>query len=699
MKAQNSRFVDIIMGNKQFVIPVFQRDYSWTTEQCHQMWDDILRASYSDAGHFIGGIVYVAAGTPASTFQKWFVIDGQQRLATLTLLLAAMKHHISETRWSGTEDSPNVEKIDDLFLKNAHETGDRRYKLALRRADDDTLHALLDGKTLHKNRSELIIQAYEYFRDRLSDPKCELDTVYRGINRLSVVDVTLERHVDNPQLVFESMNSTGVDLSQSDLVRNYLLMGLDEPEQTRLYDDYWHEIEVLFKASSEAFDSFLRDYIALKELHERSPQSIRLDRVYGKFKTFWRSDGDTLLETLLRDMVHVARFYASFRGLTPVQPEQLADPMANIRKIGTTPGLLVMLLYDCHDKDLLSLEDFAKALSLIESYILRRDVLGLSARDYWSIFARVAHDTGADFKSFQVTLALLQANNRFPEDDEFRKALEDRSLYGLRNCKHILDRLENGQQGEPSPVHDYSIEHIMPQEISEIDEWQRMLGDGWEKIHDNWVHRLGNLTLTAYNSRYSNKPFEDKKTMKGGFRESAVRLNGYVREQDEWTKTQISERGRLLAEHALQIWPHHEADQAAVLQVRIRNRRDLAAQNRPDNLEMTADVRRFLDATRQAIRGLNEDVIEIVENKSVCCYGPEFFVELLPMKYSLRIILPLVFDDVEVPDGLYIDDISGGKRVPNRVHLDCDLLVEIWQEDEVAKAIPIIRQAFNRQGL
>lgn len=695
MKVTNRRFTEIINGNKQFVIPIFQRDYSWTEQQCHQMWDDILRAGRNDGGHFLGSIVYVEANAADAVFQDWLVIDGQQRLASLTLLLTALRDHITETGWSGTEDSPNVDRINDYFIKNNLETGDRNYKLMLRRSDNLTLRNLVDGKAPGDGCSELIVEAYECFKDHLRDPQCDLDSVYRGVNRLNVVDVVLERPSDNPQLVFESMNSTGVDLSQSDLVRNYLLMGLNEAEQTGLYDEYWRGIEDLFKISSEAFDSFLRDYIALRK---RFTQPMRLDRVYEEFKIFWRPDGKKSLENLLQDIARFARPYASFRGLASGQPEWLAGAMRNMRKLGTTPGLLVMRLYDNHERNLLSQEEFIRAVALIESYILRRDVVGLSARNYWSVFARVARDSELRFESFRVAVALLQGNNRFPNDEEFRRILEERDLYGLKSCKHILDRLENAGQREPSPVHNYSIEHIMPQGITEIDEWKRMLGGDWQKIHHEWVHRLGNLTLTAYNSRYSNRPFEDKKAMEGGFGQSAVRLNEHVRNQDKWTAAQMSERSKRLAEHALKIWPYHEVDQAAIRQADIRELRARADERTPDSLEMNDDVRRLIGAVRQTVYEL-DDIIEIVEHKSVCCYGPEFFAELLPMKYYVRVILPLDFDEVEIPDGLDVHDASSWKFVPNRVHIDCDLLVNIRQENEVTKVMPMIRQAFHRQGL
>ncbi len=550
MKAINRRLTEILDGNRQFLIPVFQRDFSWTREQCQRLWRDVERAGAGDddSGHFIGSIVYIGADL-SSAFQSWLLIDGQQRLTTLTVLLIALRDHIRESNWSGSDDGPTAAKIDDYYLKNRHEP-QRQYKLVLRRGDNATLEALIDGKNPSEpgeQHSELLLEAHEFFRTALRDPGCDPEVVYRGIARLNIVDVTLDRSVDNPQLVFESMNSTGVDLRQSDLVRNYLLMGLDDGEQTRLYDDYWRRIEAAFRTSDKALDWFLRDYMALKR---RQTKQVRTDRVYDEFKSFFKSfrdrDGAKPLEELLADMARVGRTYASFRGTAPMQRPWLADAMGHMRSLGTTQGVLIMRLYDCHHEDRLSRGEFVRAVELIESYLLRRAVLGLQTHAYWSVFATIAHDLRHDpaFGSLQVGLARLSDAYRFPTDDEFRRGLLEHDLYGLRVCKHILDRLENAGQQEPNPVHNYSIEHIMPQEIAGAREWREMLGEDWAESHSTWLHRLGNLTLTAYNASYSNRPFEEKKGMEGGFRQSAVRLNLDVSDQDRWTNEKIEARGR-----------------------------------------------------------------------------------------------------------------------------------------------------------
>ena len=700
MQAVNRRFTEIIDGKTQFIIPVFQRDFSWTREQCEQLWRDVGRASSAEAtgGHFMGSIVYIRADLSSAAFQSWLLIDGQQRLTTLTVLMIALRDHIRASGWSGgEEDSPTTTKIDAYYLKNMQESGQRRYKLVLRRRDNTTLRALVGGKDpseLGDKRSELLVDAYEFFRSALQAPGCDLDNVYRGVARLDIVDVTLVRGVDNPQLVFESMNSTGVDLRQSDLIRNYLLMGLDETYQTRLYEECWREIEWLFRSSGNAFDWFLRDYMALEQ---RLTQQIRLDRIYDEFKTYWTRDGEVPLEELLRDMVRVARTYASFLGIAPMQRPWLAEAMSHMRSLNTTQGLLIMRLYDCHEKGLLSQEEFIRAVGLIESYLLRRAVLGLQTRGYWSVFARIAHDLDSEsvFVSLQVALARLRGNNRFPSDEEFRRGLQERDLYGLRVCKHILDRLENADFQEPSPVQDYSIEHIMPVGITSAPLWQDMLGERWVDIHDTWLHRLGNLTLTGYNSKYSNRPFDEKKEIEGGFRQSAVRLNRDVRDQTRWTANKIEARGERLANRALKVWKHHEADAASIQAAAIRELRMRAAKRNSSQLTMSDNVRQLLDKIRESISEFAE-VIEVIERKSVCCYGPGFFAELMPMSYSVRVILPLEFSDVENPDGLDIHDASTWKFVPYRVHTDSNLLVDVWGESRISAVTPMIRRALDQ---
>ena len=693
MQARNSPFVSVIDGTKQFIIPTFQRDYSWTVEQCDQMWSDIVRAgSEVDGEHFMGSFVYVA-GNAAAVFSSWMVIDGQQRLTTLILLVIALRDHIRESKWEGEEPTP--EQIDAYFLKNERESGNRRYKLALRRHDNETLRALVDGKSLSdlQSSSQLIVEAYSHFRALLNSSDVDPQRIYQGIARLKVVDVTLHRPMDNPQRVFESLNSTGVDLTQSDLIRNYLLMGLPEPEQSQMYDDYWSKVETSFRTSKSAPDTFLRDYIALKE---KTTTQARADRIYVEFKNFWQPSDTESLGSLLEDLARFAQYYVAFLRPERIDVKPLVTEMRKVRNLGSAQAIVVMRLYECYEKGTLSLDGFVQALKLISSYLVRRAVLGMQTRGYWSVFARIAHaiDDQSPFESFQVAIA--RQSYRFPTDSEFVTALQERDLYSLRICWHILSQLENAGQSEPSPVAEYSIEHIMPQSIENVPQWKSMLGDGWEGIHQTRLHRLGNLTLTAYNSAYSNRPFDEKKTIEGGFEQSAVRLNEYVRNQSRWTDSEIDERGRELSRRAVHIWPHHNTDEKLLLAAAIRELQVQAANRNPDDLSMNASAREILYAIRDSIRELGES-IEIVERRSLCYYdahSANFFAETLPMSGYVRILLPIDFDEVNDPAEL-AGDVTAWKFLPNVTHRDCGVFIDVGQKDQIPTAVAIIRQAFN----
>lgn len=358
---------------------------------------------------------------------------------------------------------------------------------------------------------------------------------------------------------------------------------------------------MLFSEAGSAPDSFLRDYMALKK---KTTTQTRADNIYVEFKNFWQSPSEVKrLDTLLDDMVRFARYYVSFLRPERIDSKPLATAMWQVHLGGSsTHVLLVMRLYECYEKSALSHDDFIRALNLIASYLVRRAIIGLQTRGYWSVFARIAHSISdeSSFESFQVALA--RQNYTFPSDESFVQGIQYCDLYGLRICWYILIQLENAEQNEPSPTSEYSIEHIMPQNIDDIPEWQEMLSDEWENIHQTWLHRLGNLTLTAYNSAYSNRPFDEKKTIEGGFNQSAVRLNEYVRNQTQWTVSEMEERGRILAKRAVEIWPHHQADEKLILNEEIQELHSRADERNSDSLEMSDSVRALLHAIRDSIR-------------------------------------------------------------------------------------------------
>ena len=538
------------------------------------MWDDINRASSNNVnpGHFLGSLVQIDTGRTVPGLSSWLVIDGQQRLATLTLLVAGLRDHINSIDQDGGGPSVTVELLDDQFLKNRHGTGDEKYKLSLRRTDDATLHALVDGKDLDSLEGNLSVQvadAYKFFREQLRASNCAPAVIYDGIASLMIVEVTLDRGVDDPQFVFESLNDTGVDLSEGDKIRNYLLMSLEEQEQNDLYTEYWSKIEGHFRDKGGKLDdgllsAFLRDYIALKR---KDQQQVQSNRIYDEFK----KSRDTIqaqrtLEQLLADMRRFAGYYAAFEG-RPVPSEELAGALRNTRSQGTTPRVLIMRLYDCYDNQrTLAERDFIRSLRLIESYLLRHAICGHQIRRFWNIFAEMTLDV--DEESPAETLLDTLAKPRgsydfwsFQTDSAFSNAIQTKNLAQFQICKYVLDRLEESFESKHSIfTNKLEIEHIMPQSIESSNEphrtygkkWQKMLGGDWQQVHSDWLHRLGNLTLAGDNPEMSNKPFEEKKAF---YAENPLRLTQFVRKQPVWTATEMEKRGKELAERALRIWP------------------------------------------------------------------------------------------------------------------------------------------------
>jgi predicted transport protein len=693
MKAIDRPFTKIINGTTQFVIPVFQRDYSWTETQCEQLWKDLLHiaSDKSSRAHFLGSVVYVSTGDSSAGFTRWLLIDGQQRLTTLTLLLAALRAHILETGWKGTEDSPTATRIEAYFLKNVQEERSRRHKLVLRRHDQDTLLAILDSTEMPPEPSERIRDNYEFFREQIA--QADPDEIYLGLDRLVIVDVTLDRGTDDPQLIFESLNSTGIDLSESDLIRNFLLMRLPEKEQTRLYESYWSKLESEFRGSERTFDAFLRDYLAFKS---KASKQEKADAIYQSFRRSFsdlqKSCGD--LESLLGEMLRFGRYHAAFSIGTPLVPA-LSDNLSGLRRLVDVPALLVMRLFDCHDRcKTLSLEEFQAAIRIMESYIFRRAICGEQTRGYWQVFANLAYGVDEDepLLSLRVALARQADSYAFPGDSDFRRELVERDIYGLRVCSYLLDCLENHGNKEPTNTSGYTIEHILPQNNKLPEAWQAMLGKEWKVIQDKWLHRLGNLTLTGYNSTYSDHPFEEKKSIPGGFAESSVRLNKYVREQVKWTPVEMEQRGQFLADHALKIWQGLQVDAAAIELARQADLRELAGRRDVAKVPMSAAARSLFHKLSPRIHAIDPTILELAESKSVSYHATGFFLEVLPRKHRLNLLLPLDHGEVNDPHGLASDATEW--KFLFYAKYEGGVFLKIQDEQDIDYAMPIIRQAY-----
>jgi len=693
MDAKDLPITTLLDGAKQFIVPIFQRDYSWGTKQCLTLWNDIIRVGndQNSKGHFLGSVVYIAAEENTADLTRWLLIDGQQRLTTLTLIMLALRARLKENGEEAGEDNPTPEAIDDYYLRNRHGKGNRRYKLHLRRADHETLAALLDSKTPTNGTSERIIENFQFLKEQFGNTN--LQTVYNGIKKLVVVHVCLTRGQDDPQMIFESLNSTGLDLTPADLIRNFVLMRLDEQTQTRLYEDYWHPIEKAFGARYRTdFDTFVRDYLTIRL---RASTPIRSEAIYQEFcRYFTRATKHNTVESVLADLKRFGTYYTAFSLGNEQQPD-LNTAFDRLHTLIEVASPVILTLYDCYDcTKTLTLEEFIQAVELLESYVFRRSVCDLQTRSLGQIFASLANriQEQQPLTSLQVALYRQSKKRRFPVDNEFREALETRDVYDMRNCFYLLDRLENFSK-ERIDTSKFTIEHVMPQNPDLCPEWRTMLGTDWNHVHETWLHRLGNVTLTAYNQKYSDRPFNEKKTIPDGFDASPLRLNKFIREQTTWTATQIQERGTQLADKAISVWQPLIVDIQVVKEAELQERIAQAAQYKLDDLGMDAVAKALFDNLRPQLQALGGDVVELCTPASVTYRVYDFFVEVIPRRHRLTLLINLAFEDCNDPSGK-AHNAAEAAFVINATE-NGGVLYTIKDVADIPLAINIARQAYE----
>lgn len=554
MKAEAISLLRFLKRSPQLEIPIYQRTYSWSISHCEQLWNDILRIG--DAAkinaHFIGSIVYVESDlSSVATPSALLVIDGQQRVTTVSILLEALARAIGADE---PEDGFSARKIRNHYLLDPEESDERRYKLLLTQNDRSTLLALIGQAPIPDNASVRVIENFTHFRDRIAGLNGQLSTLWRGIAKLMVVEVALQRGQDNPQLIFESMNSTGLALSQADLIRNFVLMGLEKNEQTRLYKNYWRPMEERFgqEAYKWAFDGFMRHYLTLKT--RRIP---KVDQVYREFKSYLTSQ-DHSIETVLADLLAHTDYYSAM-ALNQEKDTALAAAFNDLLRELTVDVAYPLLLELYHDykQGFFSKTDFLAALGLITTYVFRRVICGVPTNSLNKMFASFgqALDKSNYLSSIRARFVVLTRSLRFPDNAEFSNGLKHNPLYRSRALNFLLRHLENDGRKEQVSIANYTFEHILPQNKNLNETWRKDLGEKWQEIQATWLHSLGNLTLTGYNSEYSDRAFLEKRDMEFGFAKSPLQLNDALRTAESWNEKAIQDRAELLAQKALRIWP------------------------------------------------------------------------------------------------------------------------------------------------
>ena len=558
MKANETRFLPFLQGPKQFLVPIFQRRYSWEKRHCQRLWDDIMRigANPGITSHFLGSIVYMQPGVGnISTVPEFLVIDGQQRLTTLSLLLSALGKAIVE---KDSEIGISPKQLSNYYLFNADEEDELRYKQLLTRHDKDTLIQLLERRE-PADASHRLVENYAFFEAKLR--RADLGVVFTGIKKLMVVDIVLDPNHDNPQLIFDSLNTAGLALSQTDRIRNYVLMGQDTAFQNRLYEEHWFPMEQRFVGASDRreFDWFIMYYLRLKTGHTR----LINGSIYETFKAHVAGkEAPDALESIVAEIARYSQHYANIVLVKKEKPELRARYQEIIEELGLRGSPIPFLLgvYDDYARGDIGTAELIDILRLVEGYVFRRAICGMSTNNLHMIFAALMKEVDKSNYLQSVKTAFLRMSTnerrRYPTDSEFRQDLMDRNVYDSRSCAYLLRKLENYGRKEPVDVSEYSIEHVMPQTLTE--EWQHELGANFQETHETYLHTLGNLTLTGYNPELSNRSFRQKQDMEGGFRDSPLRLNRSLAEAEVWNEDAIRERAEELAEKALQIWVYPE---------------------------------------------------------------------------------------------------------------------------------------------
>ena len=557
MKIESGRMLnDYIEPNKkQYCIPVFQRDYAWTEEQCTKLFEDIVMAYKKDRPHFCGSFVYAPLGSKKH-IDSYIIIDGQQRFTTLYILIKALADSADDDR-----DKEALQR----YLYNEDKFGryglDEKSKLKLKpvKTDNDQLLLLMSGKIeqMDKSRRGIIYHNYMLFMQLIKSFLEESSAnsvlmINDGIEKLICADIRLDTD-DNAQEIFERINSTGIKLGLADLIRNYILM--TDTDQERLYEEYWLTVQNLLP--DKLLDNFFIDYLNMK-----SDGFVKESEAYKSFKQVY-VEGKYDNEKMLQEILHYAKQYCAFCYGSSGFDAEVNKALAGLRKLKqTTVYLFLFRVFDDYENGIINKNELARVLKMLLSYSIRRLVCEIGSNTlrglYKTLYGRVFEqkENKNTYYDSLVSFFLQQTSkNTIPSDNEFVTALQEKNLYSKNAlCKYLLCAIEN-QGKETLDTENLSIEHIMPQNKNLSMSWQKMLGENWQSVHEKYLHTLGNLTLTGYNSELGDKPFEKKKEKLEETITHIAVLYSDVKDKSEWNSVNMEKRAKRLAEIILKLFP------------------------------------------------------------------------------------------------------------------------------------------------
>lgn len=544
----------------RYIIPVYQRRYDWKIENCKQLYNDLLRLTKDkDGNHFFGSIVSDVVG--AGSITEYHIIDSQQRLTTVTLLLLAIAKLVEKGEVHSSEVDLN-NQIMERFIISKWAKEDDKIKLIPVKRDRQALYSLIFGEEDDYIENSNLTINFKYFYDRLKKDSHIIDEIFSAIQRLQVISITLEKG-DDAQLIFESLNSTGLALSEGDKIRNFILMNLPLEKQNKYFEKYWIKIEDF---TNKRIDNFVRNYLSIKTFSMPT-----MSKVYFEFKDYVYKHNDSL-EELLEDMFRYSKFYRKLiDGESGFKNKDLDNSMFNLKKMEiTVTEPFLMEVFSLNDKGELSLDDLIGIFNTIEIYLFRRNICGVATNALNKIFLNLNKDiirydgiSDSYVEKLKYNLTQKRDSGRFPKDEEFYENLNNKEIYLMRGRfkNYLFNKIENYNTVETRDIYNhldegtYSIEHIMPQKLN--DDWYDELGDNAEEIHEKWIHKLGNLTITGYNSDMGNSSFEKKRDGKHGFKKSGIRMNQDLALLDSWGEEEIEKRHKELLDLSVyEIWKY-----------------------------------------------------------------------------------------------------------------------------------------------
>lgn len=683
MKAQEKTLIEFLRGKHQFVIPIYQRTYSWELKQCIKLWEDIEKIANNETikHYFIGSIVRIENHLDTNEISQQIIIDGQQRITTILLLISALVLTF--------ENKDRSKELKEDYLINQYETSELKYKMLLTQQDRSSLINIIENHSNIELDSKRIKENFEFFKEKIANINPE--KIYSGIRKLTIIDITLDSEHDNPQLIFESLNSTGLELSQADLIRNYLLMGLEPTHQENLYNNYWRVMELNFGQENYTyfFNRFIRDYLTMK-----TGIIPNIDNVYETFKTYFINKGGVNnIDDVIKEIYKYSKYFVNmiFKREENIKLREAFSDLNDLKVDVIYPFLLN--IYNDFDDKIISEDIFFEILNFVQSYVFRRFICGIPTNSLNKTFATLYKSIDKEnyLNSLKSAFIFMDSYRRFPKDIEFIKELKEKDLYNTKNRNFWLRRFENYDRKERVQIEDYTIEHIMPQNINISNEWKEMLGENWKEIHENFLHTIGNLTLTGYNSELSNKPFLEKKNMKGGFNSSPLKLNNSLQGVSIWNKEAIEERADILTKTMIEIWPYPKVPNDILEKYKpiIENKEEKIYTIDNHTFLTDGSMKNLFEILRKRILNIDSSVKEIFLKNYVAYKASTNFVDIIPFKNKFRLFLNIDYKKIYDSKNLCKDYTNKGHWGNGNTE------IEISSVEQIDYIIDLIKQSFE----